>query len=29
MKRFKDIPCVVAPGAECKPVLERAMMLED
>jgi len=29
MKRFKDILCVVAPGAECKPVLERAVTLAE
>ena len=29
MKRFKDILCVVAPGPECRPVLERGIALED
>jgi Universal stress protein family len=29
MKRFKDILCVAAPGAECKPVLERAVTLAE
>lgn len=29
MKRFKDILCVIEPRKQCKPVLERAVMLAD
>jgi nucleotide-binding universal stress UspA family protein len=29
MKRFKDILCIVEPGKECKPALERAVTLAE
>jgi hypothetical protein len=28
MKRFKDVLCVVTPGMELQPALERAVTLE-